>query len=420
MKRKEPTMTIKNKSISLPFPRMSWNGVLSQDLLNVYTFAENGTNTANFRRIKKKNLPVNPVTLEVVKRSPGTNNSWVLTSSSAGKVVKAGYSSFVYDASYPSLAQRSLASSAALSKLAGKLGDLNVNLAQSFGERGQLVNMLASTAARITRCYRYLRKGELGSAFGSLNMNLRSFQDNNPKGISTYWFEYRFERNPAKAAANLFLEMQYGWRPLLSDLYGSAKLLAETNVARESDSFLLNKTIKVSHRWHDNVLTTSSNTPSLIYRTNRAYNIRTTYGITYLISNPLLRYSAMMGMTNPLLLAYELTPFSFIYDWFHPIGKYLENIQYAYGLTFVKGSSSQLSKTITTGFTRSGSSNLINPGDNYSVSIGGNTESILYTRGAMSNFPHVPFPEFKNPVSVEHAANAVALLLSTLPLKGKF
>lgn len=52
------------------------------------------------------------------------------------------------------------------------------------------------------------------------------------------------------------------------------------------------------------------------------------------INNPDLLLPAKVGLTNPLSVAWELIPFSFVVDWFLPIGKYLDALDVPLLYTF--------------------------------------------------------------------------------------
>jgi len=53
------------------------------------------------------------------------------------------------------------------------------------------------------------------------------------------------------------------------------------------------------------------------------------------------------GITNPALLAWELVPYSFVVDWFYPVGDWLSQVGYSLGLYFVRGMRSSVAEATT-------------------------------------------------------------------------
>lgn len=368
----------------------------------------NGPNTANYRHLKKRNLPWNPVALEVVTSGIVVSNDFKYNKDGSGKIYttlirRYDRTPFHSDNALGAAALRS-SNSATLSNL----GNMEVNLAQAFGERGQVVDMLASTARRFTACYRNLRRGAWQDAVKNLGLSVKYVEKRSAKEL--YSYKQKLPRDPKGAAAGFWLELQYGWKPLLSDIHGSAKLLADKHVADETDSFYALKHMKTSRTLNSHSTTTSLNAYGRTVN-NFGASCKGTNTLQYSVSNPLLRYSAMMGMTNPLLLAWELTPFSFVVDWFLPIGNYLENISSAYGLTLLRRTVSTKSVGYRDGFSIFDTSGLTTFPRGIESSISGKTKYVSYNRSVANGWPANPLPEFKNPASVTRAANAIALLI---------
>jgi hypothetical protein len=110
---------------------------------------------------------------------------------------------------------------------------------------------------------------------------------------------------------------------------------------------------------------------------------------------------------------WEILPFSFVADWFLPIGPYLESLTAFHGLDFVSGS-----KTL---FTRMKMDQAI---ENYGplivepTTIGHHTakfryERIFLNRSTLSGFPTMHYPQLNlsGLTGGVRAQNAVALLL---------
>lgn len=52
----------------------------------------------------------------------------------------------------------------------------------------------------------------------------------------------------------------------------------------------------------------------------------------YRVDNEILRTLSQLSLTNPLEVAWELVPFSFVVDWMLPIGDYLSNMSALHGI----------------------------------------------------------------------------------------
>lgn len=360
----------------------------------------NGTNTANYRQVKKKNLPINGYSMEGFRVQPSVRTTTITDIDPLGSATVNVFSGTQYF--IPSLAPPDFMNnfeSALTSKTLSKIKNSSVNVAQAFGERQQTFSMIANTARRLAGAYSSLRKGNLWKACKDLSSSTFELDRRHP-GASRR-FRTTYPDNPRQAASNAWLELQYGWRPLLSDVYGSAEFLAEKHVRDESDVYDGRESVKVGLR---------DKTTSLIGGPFYSdISVSGKYVISYQVTNPLLRYSAMLGMTNPALLAWELTPFSFVVDWFLPIGNYLSNIDSCYGVTFLQGCKSikQTSTSVGYDFYRT-----IEPSQVFESKLQlGPSEAFSLVRTPLGEFPSNTLPRLKNPISVSHAISAVALLV---------
>lgn len=142
-----------------------------------------------------------------------------------------------------------------------------------------------------------------------------------------------------KAMGNKWLEYQYGWRPLLSDLYGAAN---------ESLRYSMNRLKRVnaggSIPFGPQRMSGSSVLGPFIRRpTNFTGLYAVRYSIDILNSNELdiARWTSL----NPVSIAWELMPYSFVVDWFYDVGGYLRNAEtaIAYASRFQGGYKSSLS-----------------------------------------------------------------------------
>jgi len=116
-----------------------------------------------------------------------------------------------------------------------------------------------------------------------------------------------------------------------------------------------------------------------------------------------------MGLINPAEVAWELTPWSFVVDWFIPVGNFLEALTARAGVTFIDGCSAYKvvsDRHMTYMGYDSGALPLTN-----SFGITSHCES--YTRRKLGGFPYPGF-YYKSPFSSKHALNALALVRQLL------
>lgn len=279
-------------------------------------------------------------------------------------------------------------------KLLLKIKDQSVNLAQAFAERGQTTNLFASTARRLATAAFMLRKGNWVEASRHLGYDLTRGQRRRLANNALLW-----SKDQRKLLANSWLELQYGWRPLIDDVFGSVEAIAKANI---EGGLVLSKSARVSPdprtysrqnikkvnpfiygitEYVDGVRTVSAKTRTKVWFRSR--------------SNTLVSTLADVGITNPAVLVWELLPYSFVVDWCLPVGNWLNTFDATAGHEFLAGYTAteyQYRDTITG---RHG----------YRVE-----SSQSYTRTALTGFPRAPIPSFKNPIGPEHVANAMALL----------
>lgn len=403
-------MSIRNVFVDKQFPvGNSDQGDTGTEDVRVSLLSIDGSNTPGFKRLKKKDLPANPVTLYGSSRAVGRADTYFMgTDNDSNPKVYRAYGPAYSDFTSPPSSMNADAASLAARRNLASLSDMSVNMAQAFGERKQVMNMLATTATRLSHGFLCLRRGNVRGCFIQLGISVRY----NEKSRSVDKYRKQFSSDPQKAAANLWLELQYGWRPLLNDLYGSAEMLANYHVARDSDSVFAIKKIRSVGVINDKLITDVNDITafgSSRYFRQLIWSSKACYSYRYRVENDLLRYSSMFGMTNPSLLAYELTPFSFVIDWFLPIGKYLEASTATNGLSFVSGTLSIKSLGESSGFSILDQSR--ETGNSWYNVTHPPSKSVVYNRTPLSSFPANPSPVFKNPASLIHAANAIALLV---------
>lgn len=260
-----------------------------------------------------------------------------------------------------------------------KAGRRQVNYGEALAESRSTLKMLSSAASRLFRAYKAARQGRFWTVAKLLKRPRLKF----PSGtsVSRKWLAY-----------------QYGWLPLMNDIYDSYQLFK-----KGLDSRL--QVLSVSRTISDQSQVSGSrgNFKETFSRASCRYSGK----MFYRVADNDLSYLQQLGLINPLEVAWAVVPFSFVVDWFLPVGNFLEALSARVGLTFIDGyygvkteivsSASRLERNLT-GQTRLGPSTTV-VRSYYSG----------YRRTKMTSMPW-PGLFIKSPFSTTHVASALALL----------
>lgn len=292
---------------------------------------------------------------------------------------------------YPVL-DTSFADSDARSKLLTRLKDASINLGQSFAERKQTVNLIATNVNRLASAAMAIRRGKFNHAaslFGVKGRPVKKDLPPSPKNLSNHW-----------------LEFSYGWRPLVNDIYGAAEAIAKTYgdiPKRTSVSAISYANPKKLSKFPSN----NSNSTGVVLLSTERRAVR--YTCFYAEDVTYSRAMAQTGLSNPLLLAWELVPYSFVIDWFLPLGTYLSNMDASNGLFFQQGTVASRS-IVTHDSTLTKAMNPNYP-DRHTVSGGGvfiRKES--KSRSPLYAFPSPSFPSPKFEMNIWQVLSGLSLL----------
>jgi len=288
-----------------------------------------------------------------------------------------------------------------IQKVLGKLKDQKVNLGQVYAERKMTASLIGDTAKQLASAFLHLKKGDYRGAGAALGVA--------PSRFKTAKFNSEYKVDKWKAAANGWLSYQYGWQPLLQDVYGSAEWLAskQSREIRGVERSKLTRKFKLSEV-ELNPLADVTNEQTARYDSSLVVWFATT-GVE-------LADVKEAGFTNPALLAWELLPYSFVVDWFIPIGDYISSLDATLGLTFEKGAFTYFLDSVSrsSGYAE----NRVIYGYGYypgrhNVLAKGNSKTVYCIREPITVFPSPVLPSFKNPLSFSHATSAISLLIQT-------
>lgn len=281
-----------------------------------------------------------------------------------------------------------------------KMKDQSVNLAMLLKDRRETVQGITNRLNSLLRSVRYARRGELVKSARALRKWWRS---RTPGIVNKY---RALNSKSGKPLGRMWLELNFLHLQAINDVNGLIKELSRDPAvgfihARSGLSTETTDTIRAGgYSWsYYGYLTATIKRERVIYAQISA--------LPYLES---LTCASRMGITNPLYVAWDSVPLSFIVDWVLPVGQYLNGFDALLGMKF-KGAhigTIERSQVMSTsleaphGYTTSGNPRI-------KVLLGKS-----FKRTLVDQFPALP--EIRNPLAglAWKAATVAALLASAV------
>lgn len=289
---------------------------------------------------------------------------------------------------------------ALVGKLREKLQGSDFNMSVFLGESHQALRLIGDTAIRVAKTLWHIKRGQYADATRSLL-----------EGTSRAPLRARAPPSWGRVAADAqtmsarILELQYGFKPLLSDVYAASAFVAhQLNYPATKTYRVSVKKSRIIQRYSFWSEYCNQGMQSLHPVTASAATSHRR-GIIAKVSEgdlPSLPYA--LGLADPEVVLWELVPFSFVWDWFQPIGPYLQARADASRLTGVFVTSD---KMLSRAFPPSGLP-WSPPRGFYGYS------KAVFSR-EISTTLRVPMPELKSlkqAGSFQHCLNGLALLTS--------
>lgn len=206
-----------------------------------------------------------------------------------------------------------------LGKLRESLAGSEFNLGVFLAEASPALGMIFNAATRIDRALRKFQRFDYAGA-------ARALIDGPVKKKSTF--------SSKKSASNNWLELQYGWLPLLKDAEAGAQFLAHMS------SVPLKR--RVVSRIRKSV--TGELMPDSTAFTRTGDEVHLLQIVSYIEEVDTVKLS---GLSDPLSIVWERIPYSFVVDWFLPIGNFLQSRALAQAVkgTFVRTYTKRLKST---------------------------------------------------------------------------
>lgn len=277
--------------------------------------------------------------------------------------------------------------SKALQSVYEKAKNQNVNLLNMLAEIGQTKSAFAGIVERLKKVILALLKRRVGEAVLQLLPN------------------------STRDLANDTLLWNFGVKPLLMDLDGLAKTMAEGIPSRE---------IVVKSAQSRTIRTTQTGqaSSSILYRKETLAietEITVRSVLRYKCKVPGTQLPMSLGLTNLVSTVWEVTPWSFVFDWIIPIGKWLDTMDTELLLEPVSYHETTVvkQKVMCVAVHNGRVGNVGAYVDCKGKSSVWEVENVYVSR-QLKTLPTPPLPSFRNPNSLYHAILSLSLLRQQL------
>lgn len=259
-------------------------------------------------------------------------------------------------------------------------GDLDAGVA--LAESRKTAAMIAELAAKLAQSATAAGRGQWSKAASALGVSRRG---TSAKGVSSKW-----------------LALQFGWLPLMGDIFGLASELQKGLLKRH-------QTLAATRSVSENATTGGEIESGWTRDPTFSWSLGVTVNLVARVNDPYLAKLASIGLINPASVAWELVPYSFVFDWLVPVGNLLKALTATVGLTFFTGSYTYR----TFGSTKGGWPTQIStiPSRNKTVEIGeANAKGLMVERLVYTDFPIPSLYVNTAPFSTKRLINALALI----------
>lgn len=395
------------------------NGVTTNGAYTVYNpavvrtiFLRNGASvsTPGFKRLKRRKLPDNPFSRGIADATydeMALNYHVLQSNGSWAKDTYRGPSKH-FGANVEQQLEPDDPYNVAVNRLFSELALTKGSLAVTLAEAGKTADHIANTATRLYKAFRGLRRGRFDEFTGALGITVsqKEFKRVNRKIQKTR----STKGDMLNFAAGTWLEYTYGWKPLIQDVYTQAENLANymaerSNVVRRArgsaktklDKFLVSSTAGFGYPGKVTTRIVAERRCSVVVR--------------YKVDSNQANLLNTFGIQNPAVVAWEVIPFSFVVDWFLPIGNYLESLTATMGLTFHGGTlATKTHYEISSTCEADGKTSPTFPKTTWTGAGSGKQKKLVKNRVLLTSFPSRPLPQLKDPRSFAHLASALSLL----------
>jgi len=264
-------------------------------------------------------------------------------------------------------------------KIHQKLKNQTVHIGNIIAERKQTMDLVQSSVKRI--------------------LDLIKVKKNIFKAAANY------AKNSKQIASDI-LAFKFGVEPLMNDVQKFAQYLDDT-----SDNQVV---VARANTGKEHAIPIKISTPLLTFEGF----VEISYTVKCKVDNPALRTLSQFGLINPLEILWEIAPWSFVVDWFIPVGDWISNKTADCGLVFKTGTRKvrlvgnfSTSVQFQNGGSAGAQTGSVDPSN--VVSFVGE----VVDRSVLTELPDLPPVRLKNPLSWSHGIESVALAVQRLKIR---
>lgn len=277
-----------------------------------------------------------------------------------------------------------------------------ISLGESLADIDKTILMVSNTAIRLWYAFHHVRRGNVKKALEALN--IFSLRDRRGRLV---------ER--ATTLEGKWLALRYGWLPLVYDIYDGIELV-NNSFKENPEHFTVTRKVKewlpfFGHLWNLN------NTPYIGVEIGYTSQVDVHQKYNLKVKDATMAYITSIGLENPLYVAWQTLPYSFVLDWMIPVSDWLSALTAPLGLSFVSGYRSihveHRSTWKIAGYRNAGGAGVAN------VQREGGIDSTLsfveLTREALTSFPTVQLYARLPSINPTRIADAIALIKERKP-----
>lgn len=204
-------------------------------------------------------------------------------------------------------------------RLLQKVRDKEVDLGTTLGEYSETAKMVVKGATTLRKALKSVRKGDIQAAMREIigsRAGAQKWSDVTDTMVQTYFL------------------LKFGIQPLAATLWDAMEKLQDKYKFGKPDIQRVRTKKQVT--FFGASATVDAN-PNFVYSSTVNGSYTFSGEVAFGIDNPLLRQLDQCGVLNPLSIVWEVTPMSFVVDWFLPVGAFFEGVVPPQGVSFVSG-----------------------------------------------------------------------------------
>jgi len=199
-----------------------------------------------------------------------------------------------------------------------KVKNTEWNCATWIGELPATRNWFVSVAKALIKSVRLVRKGEMKQAIRELKrVRISNGKFSRYKPIETW--------RTARYAGSKWLEWRYAVTPLMYDMEDMMGYLYAGSIKPDIERIASGAKARRNFNSPTNIISSSMDIRFVVYAQKSATTSE----------------FQKLGLLNPLVPLWELTPLSFVIDWFIPIGDSLASLDAMFGVTVIGSTESR-------------------------------------------------------------------------------